>query len=248
MDPTKTLQGYRLVLREGNGYYEHFYRGAGASILDASRAPKLETEFKDWWRREVDKADRDRVVLVVLKPQWETIHGRWLRKMEEEEWYNSDEVHGRIRTTTAQNLSKTLYKREILTDDWGDTIERGAGSIGSGVINADGGTSTSEEPPSWFVNGVCVRLMKNGAEAVIRECSGSTAIVEIAGDTSTLGVTYMEVAMVPPVEYDMVLVTGGTNVGLEGELVYVGGMDAILWEPNMNFTIVNLVYLAKIAG
>lgn len=54
--------------------------------------------------------------------------------------------------------------------------------------------------------------------------------------------------MVAPIEHDTVLVTGGADVGVEGELVCIDGTDAILKDPNGDFKIVDLVHLAKIIG
>ena len=67
-------------------------------------------------------------------------------------------------------------------------------------------------------------------------------------DNSTQTVRNGEVTMVPPQEHDMVLVTGGADVGVEGELVCIDGTDAILKESNENFKIVDFVHLAKIQG
>lgn len=104
---------------------------------------------------------------------------------------------------------------------------------------------TGEEAAVWFMERVCVQLKKNNAQAVIKEINGSNAVVEME-DKSTLTVRNGEVSMVPPQEHDMVLVTGGADVGVEGELVCIDGTDAILKESNENFKIVDFVHLAKI--
>ena len=65
-------------------------------------------------------------------------------------------------------------------------------------------------------------------------------------DKSTLTVQHGEVTMVPPREHDQVLVIGGADVGVEGELVCIDGTDAILKESSENFKIVDFVHLAKI--
>jgi len=70
-------------------------------------------------------------------------------------------------------------------------------------------------------------------------------VVELE-DKSTLTVQHGEVTMVPPREHDQVLVIGGENVGVEGELVCIDGTDAIMKESNENFKIVDFVHLAKI--
>jgi transcription elongation factor SPT5 len=43
-------------------------------------------------------------------------------------------------------------------------------------------------------------------------------------------------------------VTGGADVGFEGEIVCIDGSDAILKESNENFKIVDFVHLAKISA
>jgi len=111
-------------------------------------------------------------------------------------------------------------------------------------VDGDGGM----EAAVWFMERVCVRLKNSGAqEAVIKEINGGGAVVELQ-DGSTQNVRNVEVTMVPPQEHDMVLVTGGADVGVEGELVCIDGTDAILKESNENFKIVDFVHLAKIAS
>ena len=99
----------------------------------------------------------------------------------------------------------------------------------------------------WFMERVCVQVKSNNAQAVIKEINGSQAVVELE-DKSTLTVQHGEVTMVPPREHDQVLVIGGADVGVEGELVCIDGTDAILKESNENFKIVDFVHLAKIAS
>ena len=67
-------------------------------------------------------------------------------------------------------------------------------------------------------------------------------------DKTTKTVRVGEVSMIPPKEHDMVLVTGGADVGVEGELVCIDGTDAILKDSNEDFKIVDFVCLAKIVG
>jgi len=106
---------------------------------------------------------------------------------------------------------------------------------------------TGEEASVWFMERVCVQLKKNNAQAVIKDINGSQAVVELE-DNSTQTVRNGDVTMVPPQEHDMVLVTGGADVGVEGELVCIDGTDAILKESNENFKIVDFVHLAKISA
>ena len=105
-----------------------------------------------------------------------------------------------------------------------------------------------EEPAVWFMDRVCVQLKKNNALAVIKEINGGTGVVDLEDDCSSVTVRPGEVSMVPPQEHDMVLVTGGADVGVEGELVCIDGTDAILKESNENFKIVDFVHLAKITS
>lgn len=102
-----------------------------------------------------------------------------------------------------------------------------------------------EEAAAWFMERVCVQLKSNQAVAVIKEINGPNAVVELE-DKTTQNVRNSDVAMVAPQEHDMVLVTGGADVGVEGELVCIDGTDAILKESNENFKIVDFVHLAKI--
>ena len=128
-----------------------------------------------------------------------------------------------------------------------DTDNFSSGAHDSNVMDSTI-EDTGEEAAVWFMERVCVKLKKNDAEAVIKEIQGSMAVVEMADDKSTLSVRNGEVSMAPPQEHDMVLVTGGADVGVEGELVCIDGTDAILKESNENFKIVDFVHLAKIAS
>lgn len=109
--------------------------------------------------------------------------------------------------------------------------------------HADGG-----ETAVWFMERVCVQLKSDERAAVIKEINADkTAIVELE-DKSTQAVRVDEVSRVNPKEKDMVLVIGGADVGVEGELVCIDGSDAILKDSNEDFKIVDFVHLAKIAG
>jgi len=102
------------------------------------------------------------------------------------------------------------------------------------------------ETPVWFMERVCVQLKSTDVAAVIKEVtSDSTALVQLE-DKTTKDVRVGEVFMIPPKEHDKVLVTGGAEVGVEGELVCIDGTDAILKDSNEDFKIVDYVCLAKI--
>lgn len=104
-----------------------------------------------------------------------------------------------------------------------------------------------EETAVWFMERVCIQVKGDGTSAVIKEIDNKTAVVELE-DKSTRSVRASEVSMVPPKEHDTVLVTGGADVGVEGELVCIDGTDAILKDANEDFKIVDFVHLAKIVG
>lgn len=81
----------------------------------------------------------------------------------------------------------------------------------------------SDETPVWFMERVCVQLKENKQSAVIKEVNpDKSALVEMP-DSSSRTVRVSEISMVPLVEHDTVLVTGGNEVGLEGSLVCVDG-------------------------
>ena len=112
----------------------------------------------------------------------------------------------------------------------------------SSTMVADG-----EETAVWFMDRVCVQLKIDDRPAVIKEInSDKTALVELE-DHTTKTVTFNSVSRIQPKEKDMVLVIGGADVGVEGELVCIDGSDAILKDSNEDFKIVDFVHLAKIA-
>jgi transcription elongation factor SPT5 len=104
-----------------------------------------------------------------------------------------------------------------------------------------------EEMPVWFMERVCVTLKTDEATGVIKDITGSTATLELEGGASK-SVRVSELAMVEPKEHDIVLVTGGADVGVEGELVCIDGTDAILKDAKEDFKIVDFVHLAKITS
>ncbi len=129
------------------------------------------------------------------------------------------------------------------------TSEFYLGSRGEASATVDGGIDpSSAEAAVWFMERVCVQLNRGGDSlaGVIKEInSDNSAIVELA-DKSTVIVRSGDVSLIPPKEHDMVLVTGGADVGVEGELVCIDGSDAILKDSNEDFKIVDLIHLAKI--
>mmetsp|Transcript_15570 Transcript_15570/g.26001 ORF Transcript_15570/g.26001 Transcript_15570/m.26001 type:complete len:784 (+) Transcript_15570:3-2354(+) len=115
------------------------------------------------------------------------------------------------------------------------------------TMEADTMGGDGEETPVWFMERVCVKLKSDEAVGVIKEISGATATIELEGGESKT-VRVSELAMVEPKEHDIVLVTGGADVGVEGELVCIDGTDAILKDAKEDFKIVDFVHLAKITS
>jgi transcription elongation factor SPT5 len=109
------------------------------------------------------------------------------------------------------------------------------------------GAADGEEAPVWFMERVCVTLRNGGASGVVKEINDNIARVECE-DGAMSQLSPSDVIMVAPKEHDIVLVTGGADVGVEGELVCIDGTDAILKDSNEDFKIVDLVHLAKIVG
>lgn len=139
----------------------------------------------------------------------------------------------------------------VWTPDVGGEPESSIQQDSFNAMSDSGGVDTTiegtgEEAAVWFMERVCVQMKNNNANAVIKEINGSSAVVELE-DGSNSTIRNGEVTMVAPQEHDLVLVTGGADVGVEGELVCIDGTDAILKESNENFKIVDYVHLAKIA-
>ena len=117
----------------------------------------------------------------------------------------------------------------------------------SGIMGTDM-EAGGEEPAVWFMDRVCMQLKKNNAPAFIKEINGGTGVVDLEDDRLIVTVRPGEVSMVNPQEHNMVLVTGGADVVVEGKRVCIDGTDAILKESNENFQIVDFVHLAKITS
>ena len=79
-------------------------------------------------------------------------------------------------------------------------------------------------PPNWFVDGVCFQLIKNSAPSVIKVANGSLAVVKF--DDNMSQTTQLD---------DMVLVTGGADVGVKATLLCFDGNDLILKESNESY-------------
>jgi len=164
-----------------------------------------------------------------------------------------DGVNGDASTAGASGWGAASDPNATWTPDVSETesaVKQDPGSFNA--MSDSGGVDTTiegtgEEAAVWFMERVCVQMKNNSAKAVIKEINGSTATVELE-DGSNSTIRNGEVSMVPPQEHDLVLVTGGADVGVEGELVCIDGTDAILKESNENFKIVDYAHLAKIAN
>jgi len=167
-------------------------------------------------------------------------------------WGSSNDQSGSGWTPASDEKSQTNdsstaipVKQETL-DPGDNSAGGGESSRGGASIDATPMDSTDgEEAPKWFMERVCVLLKKNDLSAVIKEVINNTAVIELKDNTS-MTVRAGEILMEAPKEHDTVLVTGGADVGVEGELVCIDGSDAILKDSNEDFKIVDFIYLAKI--
>ena len=126
-----------------------------------------------------------------------------------------------------------------------ESAATGTSQVKREKVEADAMGGDGEESPVWFMERVCVMLKSDQSEGVIKDINGPTATIELEGGVSK-SVRVGELAMVEPKEHDIVLVTGGADVGVEGELVCIDGTDAILKDAKEDFKIVDFVHLAKI--
>merc|ERR1711862_116147 len=113
----------------------------------------------------------------------------------------------------------------------------------SNVLSVDHDTSL----PVWFMDRVCVTFISNETNGVINEVNKNTASIQTEDGQTIKSVKPTDIKLLPPKEHDMVLVTGGADVGVEAELVCIDGNDAILRDSsNEDFKIVDFCHLAKI--
>merc|ERR1711865_804407 len=117
--------------------------------------------------------------------------------------------------------------------------------------NSEGNTTSTWAPASEKQEPVDESLDTASpltAPATIKHEQTSNTMETHVGDGEETAVWFKEVSRIQPKEKDMVLVIGGADVGVEGELVCIDGSDAILKDSNEDFKIVDFVHLAKIAG
>ena len=103
----------------------------------------------------------------------------------------------------------------------------------------------------WFREGVCVQVLDDTSgwylSGVIKEIiSDTSATVDFGHGESMRCVPLGDMEVIKPRAYDRVLVTCGSEAGMEGELVCVDGTDAIIKDSNEEFKIVHHGHLARI--
>ena len=113
------------------------------------------------------KAKQDKVAMVVVKRPSDFSQRKFFDNIEEMEFYSSDGGGGgRVRFTKCQTIFDAIYDGGLITDDWSESISRGE------IIYGD-----TKKAPSWLIQGVCVELKHNKAQAVIKEVHrGSCAV------------------------------------------------------------------------
>jgi len=102
------------------------------------------------------------------------------------------------------------------------------------------------EAPVWFMERVCVIIKDGSMEGTIRTINGDNVATVMLEDKTNVEMRPSEISLVQPKEHDTVLVTGGVDVGVEGELVCIDGTDAILKDAGEDYKIVDFSHLAKI--
>ena len=135
-----------------------------------------------------------------------------------------------------------------------ETMHGSMGGVSGDAFSAKGSVAAAAavnsvaESADWFMERVVVELKNNGQSGTIKEVnSDNSARLELEGGEVVTIHGAGEVNLVVPKEHDTVLVTGGADVGVEGELVCIDGSEAILKDCNEDFKIVDLEHLAKIA-
>ena len=122
-----SFQGLRLAFTsiEANNYYIRLLLANGVEdVLDISQAPNTDQEgFLAWWVTEKERAARDeKKILVVYNSYEQSCHRKWLKAIEEEEFYDNFNGSTRVRFTTVSKLSQSIHDSKPLSDDWGEVI------------------------------------------------------------------------------------------------------------------------------
>jgi hypothetical protein len=122
-----SFQGLRLAFTsiESNNHYIRLLLANGVDdVLDISQAPNTDQEgFLAWWVTEKERAARDeKKILVVCNSYEQSCHRKWLKAIEEEEFYDNFNGSTRVRFTTVSKLSQSIHDSKPLRDDWGEVI------------------------------------------------------------------------------------------------------------------------------
>ncbi|KAL3823864.1 hypothetical protein ACHAXA_004136 [Cyclostephanos tholiformis] len=139
---TQSLQAYRMVLTSSSYWLEseEIRAMGGVDALDLFQAPHSNRDaFLEWWNGEKERAISDRVILLVVGGYYDhQCHKEWLQIIEEEEWFDGEE----IRFTTITNLLVAIGYGKSLNDCWGDII------IEKVTFDGPGGVSASDDEES----------------------------------------------------------------------------------------------------
>ena len=160
-------------------------------------------------------------------------------------WYDEERRVGGIHATKDQLLAGTcdsathihiVVKFELIVPDQEVVY----------CLSPPRSSGAAEEAPVWWMERVCVQTKSGDKTAFIKEINANgTAVVEFE-DKSTTTLRPGDVTVATPKEHDTVLVIGGADVGVEGELICINGTDAILKDTNEEFRIIDFARLAKI--
>lgn len=113
-----------MSIDSNNSYIRLLLANGIEDVLDISQAPNTDQEaFLAWWVTENKRAARDELkILLVCYPHEQSCHRKWLKAIEEEEFYDNFNGSSRVRFTTVSNLCRSINDGKPLMDDWGDVI------------------------------------------------------------------------------------------------------------------------------
>jgi len=111
---------------------------------------------------------------------------------------------------------------------------------------ADPPDVSGDDTHPWLLQRVCVQTVDSEGVVTKINARDNSATVRDARTDATATFRAAELKLIQPKEHDVVIVTGGSDKGVEGELVCIDGTDAILKDSNDDFKIVEFFHLAKI--
>ena len=114
------MNGYRIAPQFRERYREQQYIGKGASIIKIYDAPSdSEETFFEWWDQEVKNAQRDGVIIIVMKDLLnECSYRSWSKNGLKATCWRRTSLH-------RSNSGQIYYNVESqLTDEWGDEIPK----------------------------------------------------------------------------------------------------------------------------